>query len=707
VNGPRLVSVAGKAFGSFTKPFHLPLPDTGLILLNGKNRDTGGSSASGKSTLIQAMNFPFGTASIPLTALQSWYTDEYPKATNTYRIGDRLVEVSRGRSFQIRDESKPKPEEGSNKQKEEVLDKLFGMDAEMRKTLTYRGQGQRGLFLSKTDAEKKEFLTKLLGLDRFERALDASSERIKKLELEKLQLDAQLADLQQRFEQVWVSDIAELERDIAQGEALIAKHEDVASRLEKEISVMRSDAEIVAAAVPEMFKDHAEKIQARLTALQEYVVPEGEDSEELLQAREMVEEAQARVDRLAEEDRQRRQTHDNTGRALAADAKMLAKKLGSREGVIADRQRIVIELEAPRQERCPTCSRAWDQAKEKAKKLGEELGFVDGALAELDYIQEAADALEVEIAEWQTNKPSENEMLAQMRTLLADFKVKVVEEEEKKKSQRSAALAAHWKELAEAKEEMAALKNVIAYKASDMRRQALAGIGGLEELVRREREKVAGIRPATRDLQVEYGRAVEAQRQKADLQKSIDVARAKLEPVERGLAEERDFAHLVGREGFLGSIFDEVLAEISEETNDVLASIANTRNCTLEFKSEVMTQKGTARREIVPVVTINGHVTTLNFGPSGGMRSAIDLAVDLAVGAVISRRTGVCPGWLILDESFDGLGPVEKETCLEILQKYAHDRLVIVVDHMTETQGLFTQRITVESSGGESQILVE
>jgi DNA repair exonuclease SbcCD ATPase subunit len=237
-----------------------------------------------------------------------------------------------------------------------------------------------------------------------------------------------------------------------------------------------------------------------------------------------------------------------------------------------------------------------------------------------------------------------------------------------------------------------------------MRAQVLAEIPELERLVAECQKNLQQLQPDIDAVNFELGRAEEVEKQRSRLSSQRAEILAKLGPLKKQLDAERDFLHLIGREGFLGSIFDEVLEEIGAETNDVLASIANTRHCTLEFKSETMTQKGTVRREIVPVVTINGHKASLKFGPSGGMLSAIELAVDLAVGAVISRRTGVCPGWLILDESFDGLGPVEKETCLEILQKYAHDRLVIVVDHASETQGLFTQRITVEYSGGKSRI---
>jgi ABC-type molybdenum transport system ATPase subunit/photorepair protein PhrA len=74
---------------------------------------------------------------------------------------------------------------------------------------------------------------------------------------------------------------------------------------------------------------------------------------------------------------------------------------------------------------------------------------------------------------------------------------------------------------------------------------------------------------------------------------------------------------------------------------------------------------------------------------------------------VVSARSGVNPGWLILDECFEGLGVVEKEACLELLKQAALDTLILVVDHGSETKELFDQRILVEYSDGQSKVVTE
>jgi DNA repair exonuclease SbcCD ATPase subunit len=189
-----------------------------------------------------------------------------------------------------------------------------------------------------------------------------------------------------------------------------------------------------------------------------------------------------------------------------------------------------------------------------------------------------------------------------------------------------------------------------------------------------------------------------------EAEKRLEGARKRAGEYQGKLTAEKDFLLLVGPQGFLGAIFDEVLWEISDETNRILGSIPNTSHVTISFRSETTTQKGRINKEITPVCKINGHETPVKAGCSGGMFSVIELAVDLAVAAVVSRRTGIVPSWMILDEAFEGLGVVEKEGCLEILRTCASDRLILVVDHASEVKSMFSQSIDIEYENGYSRL---
>jgi DNA repair exonuclease SbcCD ATPase subunit len=182
--------------------------------------------------------------------------------------------------------------------------------------------------------------------------------------------------------------------------------------------------------------------------------------------------------------------------------------------------------------------------------------------------------------------------------------------------------------------------------------------------------------------------------------KSVDDKRTELAGIEAELNAEKDFLHVLGRDGFLGAIFDDVLGEISQKATETLGSIPNTSHISVSFRTE--NNKG--KKTISPVFLVDGYETTRKGGLSGGMGASADLAVDLGVAAVVERRLGTAPGWFCLDETFNGMPRATKEAALEALQNFVagSDKLVIVVDHGTELKSSFTKVLTVKSEGDRS-----
>lgn len=699
MNPPRLRYFGGTNFGSFPT-FKLELPETGLLLLRGLNEDTGGGSGSGKSTLIKALNYPIGMCDVPLTELHTWGCDIDPVISEGIDFDGQLMEVTKGKRYELKVAGETF--KGSAGQKDAEMDRLFGMDAEMRRALTYRGQREPGLFLSKTDSEKKEFLTKLLGLDKFEEATEAGKAKIEAFERQESVEIARRADLCARLDQEGALPAVERDRqfvELIEQDIVVCTGE--VKQLEATISVQRSTAsrgytEYLAMRQPEL-----DPLKHDLEVLERVVFKQPEPTTEYVQASYMVAECGRRIERLVAEDTEARKVIDQQRRDLNQRIQAFSLRAGAINGFKADRDRLAAQLATLERDVCPTCKREWDSAQAQREKVTEELEAVAERIEECEGIE--ADLVTLRAALDEVPKFEPNPMIEAMRK--AQAQADVTRETQKAEGARELKHIELEKSKAELRAGIATLEREI--EASGRRIEARL-LEGVEEL----RSQKDAKRNHMLDLQQELAGAkqiLETNRARgiriAGIQKQIADVEENLSLVQASLRQERDFLHLIGREGFLGAIFDEVLAEISAETNQVLSSIANTRNCTIQFVSESMTKKGTVNKEIVPVVTINGHKASLKFGPSGGMLSAIELAVDLAVGHVISRRSGCCPGWLILDESFDGLGPVEKETCLEILMKYANDRLVIVVDHMTETQGLFTKKVEIRYKDGVSRIV--
>jgi DNA repair exonuclease SbcCD ATPase subunit len=700
---PRLRSVAGTAFGSFVAPFEVKFPETGLVHLRGENLDTKGSSASGKSTFIHALNYPLGTCPVPLTALQSWYTKDSPKVTNTYDVDGKIVKISRGKRFLL--EIDGAPFDGSADQKEEKIDELFGTNAEMRLALTYRGQRKPGLFLSKTDKKQKEFLTKLLNLDKFDEEQKKALAKVKELEDRYNILYARLQDNATSLESLMsLGDGAEAEASLALVVKEIGEHESLQRKYEKTVKDMNHDAEIVHQFALDLFKPKLAEADARIQELERVTVLAPAMTPEWEKLKALQVGVQTRLDRLVREDFDQMKDMLAQAEALRAEWQALALQAAGEHKLLADRDRVVADIQELVKNVCPTCKREWEEAKLQLEDLKVELEQINAEALELKYIREQAVQLKEEYdALPKSIEP--NPMIAQMRVVLEKCQQDAAAEEARATAGANASIQENAKLLKEARTARQEM-NYKAYNvAAKKRDEVLAGVTQLEALARQEKDAKVQKELARQKLAEEVGGIRERRRQIAQAEKKAGEMAEELGPLQVQLAAEKDFAHLTGREAFRGSVFDEALEAISEETNAMLASIANTRNCTLRFESENETQDGKLRQEITPVITINGHKAhSLDWGPSGGMLSAIELAVDLAVGKIIAERTGVCPGWLILDESFDGLGPREKDTCLEMLQLYAADRLVIIVDHTSETQGFFTKHVTVQSQGGISTI---
>lgn len=169
------------------------------------------------------------------------------------------------------------------------------------------------------------------------------------------------------------------------------------------------------------------------------------------------------------------------------------------------------------------------------------------------------------------------------------------------------------------------------------------------------------------------------------------------------LTAELDYLEML--RSFMAKYFADILTQISDEANKIIGNLPNTAHVTLHFDVERETQDGKMRNEITPIIYFGDKKWSLEAGASGGMYTSVELAVDLAVGRIIADRTGCDIGWLILDESFNGHDKITKESCLQILQQYASDKLIIIVDHASEFKEFFSKVIEVQIDKGRSAIV--
>jgi DNA repair exonuclease SbcCD ATPase subunit len=700
--GPKLRKLTIRDYRSFVEECDVEFPESGLVSLNGINKDTGGGSGSGKSNLLNAIAFALGFSPLSFTDFQSWYSDKSPSITLELDTDLGPVKIVRGKTLKlfINDEEIP----GSVAQKEDKIDLLFGMNAEFRKLLTYRGQRQPGSFLSNTDSKKKEFLMQILGLDKFENALEVGAKNVTRLEGSvntSKALVTQLGTTISGFDNS--ENLENLLADTSGLEAVIGVEKAGLLNLKNKLTTLQKDIQTETNKILNANKIFYQDALDQCEILENEQFTSDVDRTELNRLAKMVVGCKERIDALTEEDRQRKSTQQKELRKIQEIVDFENGKIAQIPGLDSQRKRLQIEMVKLDAGRCAMCDREWDESQAKRVVFAKEL---EGVLAKIKEFNECkATVVELQKQMLPFSNFETNPKIAQMVQAKVNLESQHAVEKQKIDGQKAIFLSEKNTKIAEAKHKASAILAEGEKEARELRESRWNECETIGAEIQALNTSIAADQEIYNDLQRRITRAQYADEQCKLYQPKLDEAVQQLSAYEAELASEKDFLGLIGREGFLGSIFDEILEEISTETNNMLANIANVRHTTIEFKSEVLTQKGTVNRSIVPVVTVGSHESTLKSGLSGGMLSVVELATDLAVGKVIATRTGTCPQFLILDEALDGLGIVEKESALELIQNYAQNRLVIMTDHSSETKALFQKMILVEYSNGRSIVV--
>lgn len=180
-------------------------------------------------------------------------------------------------------------------------------------------------------------------------------------------------------------------------------------------------------------------------------------------------------------------------------------------------------------------------------------------------------------------------------------------------------------------------------------------------------------------------------------------AQAERDKTEADLVVLNHVAEVVGRNGFLSVIFDEVLTEIERVANEIMSDIPNVCEFSIRIDSTSTTKSGATKKAISVVLYKDGKEVSVK-SLSGGQRCAVDLAVDLAISDAIRRRSGTNLGWIALDEAMDGLDIETKRAALDAIKSRVTG-LLLVVDHSTEIKEAFETVVEIEFDGRHSKIV--
>lgn len=706
-----LTSLEFEGLKSFADKASIVFPANGLVLIKG-TRDDGISSGTGKSTLLAAITHALKYCPESGTELQSWLTDKALCVKLGLRQGGKESLVTRGpkASLKIGDD---KPVTGASAI-DSHLESFIGLPPELLAALTYREQKKPGLFLSKGDQDKKTFLSLILGLTAIEDQVEASQERIKKMDNDLTALavkgdllSAQLRSLQATRPSCDMADVEALE--ISHRE-LRNQYVDAAEAYHKARKDYEDYQKAVDAGVSAIQKDAVAIVKALESAIQAaeagrpVFVP---DTTDVLEANKVIVQVEERLKKSRASDSEVKRSIQSKLELLKRDVWARKQKFETIPALENKIDGILHNRKCALQNKCPTCQQAWQQDGAVAIALLADAEDLDKEVGHIrDQFSEVA-SMEAEIKTLQAEFATPDPIIPQLEAIKREYENRRMSAEGAQELKRAEFYSEFDKTLEVKRRELTEARNVGLQRVYDCQAYHKPVADALTVTVRATSEAANDIdrrstemkgridtARATNRMKVE---AVEAHSRREEVaQAAVDAARGAIDAKAVEINAERDFIKLVGREGFLGNIFSEVLIEIATETNKILKSVPNVAHVTLKFKNETTTQKGSTKKVITPVLNIAGVERALGSALSGGMRTAVDLAVDLATRRVVSRRSGHNPAWLILDECMEGLSSIEKECVMHILKQFATDTLILVVDHASEFKELFTKIVEVK-----------
>lgn len=614
-----------KAFRSFVDVTTFNFPRDGLILINGKNLQTNDASGTGKSSVFLGVAYVLNILpeGVVAATLQSFLTKDKVQAVVGLdcSVNGKIV-VARGKETFI--EYLGKRYEGATLVNDHI-EKVFGLSKEMLFTMAYRPQRSDGLFLTKNDTEKKEFLTALLGLDKIEAAIDSADIVIKTLTKELISIDAQITTKEDSVKQLNIVDTTALVEANAKLSAEILDFQADKERLELKLTGETKAWQDADAAITKKYDGLKSKTKFDIDILKS-----------LDNNRKLVVEA-TNIETLNE---------IKTFRDALVVVDINKSKLASLQKEVASLTN----------DECPTCERSWDDADIKLKAVNEQI----------DTIQKIVSA--------------ESNIKDQI-----DFKTRELL-------------------VFEPDHRLPKLVEKLSTYDDQARGERVIGAGtGTMNMIHKDMHAIAGLTEKFMKNKVQIEKNQELKTLSVSIINDLGKLKALKTKKEATVQLESDFVKVLGKEGFLGSIFDEVLAEIVQVINTKLSTVANMSTVTFDFKTEVLNTKGVVKKSIVPMVTILGHESKIS-ALSGGMLSSLELITDLAVKEVIERRTGKEIGFYFTDEAFNGQGQPTKEACLEILKTSASKKAFYIIDHHSEFKELFTQVIDIEMENGISKV---
>ena len=681
----KLISLSFSGIGRFVDKQSINFSDRDKLLqVDGKNENTGGSSGSAKTTVFLALDYLLGINEIPATTLQSRLTKSPISVEGEFEIDNRKVKLSRSKKDGLSIEVDGEITSGNVKAAEELLENLIGIPKKIFKKMVHKKQKEGGFFLNLTAKESYEFLTKALGLE-------SLTDKISLIDLD-IKSDKEKIALNEKHLAMLELGLETSRKDVSS----FTLSEDVSSLYIEELQfkLEASDEKIRSL--------QAESTSALRAIDSNTPVKQASETTELVKLSVKLEQDKSTLE------------HDRNGKIVSLEStrnslKHIAKQTEAEVGKIPYLKnqvaKIVSDIKTNMEQKshieksqCPTCMQSWvgNSAQDK----------VDNINAIISKLKQEAQDLVILIQK----EPVLLETLTKQTSDMVDIENEIREVQSKYSDTISSVAV----ELSNVRNKVTNIEKEIdsehRQRMSLFSEERMTTSQKFIKLIESEKEVREVIKNEYSSAKNKKDLFDKSLQMRAILDSKIAKQAVDIELIKdetnlsrKKLAVAEESKRLI--KSYSLQKFQETLDSIGENASDILRNVPNMATASIYFEGCKETGSGTVKEEVTALINMDGEPDIDIKSLSGGERTAIDLAVDLAVIDVLEVKAGKGADFFILDEPFDGLDSIGRSAIIDIIKGIDSNKRVIIVDHGAETKEIISDRITVIRSGELSYVV--
>ena len=658
-----------------------------------------GESGAGKSTIFKSMDFLFGINNVPNTVLETYVQKMPMNVVGIFDYDGLPLTITRGKG-KLSIDLDGELTSGSNKLAEEKLDQIIGMDRELFRPLIHKRQREGGFFLNFTPKKKYEFLTNALNLSPFldkiallDKNLLDTEKSITQTENELTASMTGLESFQNALASLGSAPVQDIDPDAL---ATLKKLSDEASVAFQEL-VLRQKTEMQAL--------ESQRPNIPRPALLDTPF----DSSTILEFEKQKSDEEQTIKSIEREEVLRVAAVNNKIQDLKAESYALNAKVNLAVTARAEAVAVAAEIKKIRQGICSTCEQPWvhDSAKVKEEQL---LGKIAVFKAQIEAAETASAQLSQIEVDIQTQKlllepmfdprlEAAKSNLSALANLIAEARAKQTEHQQVQNQANKALMDEYHSKLNAANSQFSQIQTQLtlshAEQSSALREAADQARRALDISMGRYQSFVE----AKTRFDQSYQKIAAACLAFGDKIKDLQTKLA-------GLKKKQAINEEVKRavKSYVSTKFDDALDSVGEAATRIIRNIPNTANATIQLDGTRETADGKVKEEVNCVIHKDGFENIPIASLSGGERSSVDLAVDLAVIEFLEERSNKGVSIFIMDEPFTGLTTAAIEQCLEMLQNYKSDKQIILTDHNPVIEEFIQSKISVSKSGSTSTI---